>query len=145
MLLFVSIMTFKVLISTISYCSSHFNTSVSVLQFHFSDSNQYKKNKSLGLWVTMFRKTNWNPFSIIAFYIYFSGCTTPAPTYNIFSADPSCHHGYSFQCISQHQHSYPQLYSARKAPEGLHSSTGILAESYNKSFAFCVSAFCLFC
>ena len=53
--------------------------------------------------------------------------------------------GSSFQCISQHQLSYPPLYSARKAPEGLHSSAGISAESYNKSFAFCVSAFCLFC
>ncbi len=53
--------------------------------------------------------------------------------------------GSSFQRISQHWLSYPPLYSARKAPEGLHSSAGISAESYNKSFPFCVSAFCLFC
>lgn len=51
----------------------------------------------------------------------------------------------SFQCISQHRLYYPHLYLARKAPEGLHSSVGISAESYNKSFAFCVSTLWLFC
>lgn len=61
---------------------------------------------------------------------------------NIFSAYPHCQRllGSSFQRISQHWLSYPSLYTAR----GLHSSTGISAESYNKSFAFCVSAFCPF-
>ena len=44
--------------------------------------------------------------------------------------------GSSFQRISQHWLSYPALSSARKAPEGLHSCTGISAESYNKSFGF---------
>lgn len=47
--------------------------------------------------------------------------------------------GSSFQCISQHCLFYPPLHSAWTAPKGLHSSSGISAESHNKSFAFCVS------
>lgn len=98
----------------------------------------------------MFKKTTflWQKYVSTSLY----PPLTYAPSLNFFNNIPTCRESNEqnfYLTVAkdlQTLHSTPSLstdscvlfYTARKTPAGRHTSAGISAESYNKSFAFCL-------